>query len=148
MQSEAVTDLCGVTNGRTEFQVALAFSFAVTSCCRNSSTAHLENVLGFKPWRIQKSFCISPLADHWRASACHCSALRCLRFSLMNSITCSLLKIRSNFKAQLAIVIEADFVTLTEIQQLFRMKNKTRSERRQLLAPKFQEMNKLFMEAA
>ena len=35
-----------------------------------------------------------------------------------------------------------------EIQQLFRMKNKTRSERRQLLAPKFQEMNKLFMEAA
>ena len=35
-----------------------------------------------------------------------------------------------------------------EIQQLFRMKNKTRSERRQLLAPKFQEMQKLFMEAA
>ena len=35
-----------------------------------------------------------------------------------------------------------------EIQQLFRMKNKTRTERRQLLAPKFQEMKKLFMEAA
>jgi hypothetical protein len=35
-----------------------------------------------------------------------------------------------------------------EIRQLFRMKNKTRSERQQLLAPKFQEMNKLFMGAA
>ena len=35
-----------------------------------------------------------------------------------------------------------------EIQQLFRMKNKTRSERRKLHAPKFQEMQKLFLEAA
>ena len=35
-----------------------------------------------------------------------------------------------------------------EIQQLFRMNNKTRSERRQLLVPKFEEMKKLFMEAA
>jgi transposase-like protein len=35
-----------------------------------------------------------------------------------------------------------------EIRQLFRMKNKTRSERRKMLAPRFQEMKKLFMEAA
>jgi hypothetical protein len=35
-----------------------------------------------------------------------------------------------------------------EIRQLFRMKNKTRSERRQLLAPKFQKMKTLFMKAA
>ena len=35
-----------------------------------------------------------------------------------------------------------------EVQQLFRMKNKTRSECRQMLAPRFQEMQKLFMEAA
>ena len=35
-----------------------------------------------------------------------------------------------------------------EIQQLFRLKNETRSERRQLLAPRFQEIQKLFMDAA
>jgi putative transposase len=35
-----------------------------------------------------------------------------------------------------------------EIKLLFRMKNKTRSQRRQMLAPKFKEMQKLFMESA
>ena len=33
-----------------------------------------------------------------------------------------------------------------EMQQLFRMKNKTRHERRKLYAPKFQEMQNLFMQ--
>ncbi len=35
-----------------------------------------------------------------------------------------------------------------EIRQLFRMKNKTRSERRGMFSPKFQEMNLLLTTAA